>query len=181
MPAAAAGAACGARAARLGRVARVVAARRAGAVAVGRARCCGASTVTGGRVEDCAKAPVGTDRARQLTAPRHSALMVRCWIDNPMVGLVVMLQAPELTGSPVKFASFGSIPGDRGVQANAVRIGIIRPARRELLLKYRACMCLAAIDLGRSVSLAIDCATATIPNPIGVDGSPRSSRCNSFA
>jgi hypothetical protein len=47
----AAGAACGARAVRLVRAARLVDARWGGLAVAGRVRCCGASTVTGGRAD----------------------------------------------------------------------------------------------------------------------------------
>src|SRR5688572_25693956 len=65
-PGAGAGAACGARAARLLRAARLGALRE-GCVAAGRGRCCGASTVTGGS-DVCASVEVGTDSANTLTA-----------------------------------------------------------------------------------------------------------------
>jgi hypothetical protein len=65
-----------------------------GAVATG--RCCGASTVTGGK-DDCAIAPDGIDSASALTADRAGARRPRRRLVAliPMKFIVVTLATPE--------------------------------------------------------------------------------------
>jgi hypothetical protein len=64
------GAACCAGTRRLARAARVVADLRDEAIAAGRARCAGASTVTAGICVWACAEPKGTARANVLTAPK---------------------------------------------------------------------------------------------------------------